>query len=169
MIQKSIMALTALSAVLLLGGLSGCTQPQPQPTALKPWYPAVNENGDTLFRVFEGRIPCVDPARVGCEKIKVALAIYQHSPSKALTTYKLARVYVGTSSDGDRMVASGALTTTRGTKLHPEAVVYRLDGSVPKEFQSYWLIGDDILFLLDENLKPRVGTASWSYVLNRIR
>jgi hypothetical protein len=29
------------------------------------------------------------------------------------------------------------------------------------------LVGNDILFLLDGDLSPRVGTASWSYVLNR--
>jgi hypothetical protein len=119
--------------------------------------------------VFEGRIPCADPARAGCEKIKVALVVYHDKESQQLTTYKLARIYVAAAPEGNREVVSGALNVARGTRLHADETVYQLDAAAPKEFQNYWLIGDDILFLLDDALKPMVGTAGWSYVLNRTR
>lgn len=162
---RTVIAVTL--SILSLCAFSGCTQEQPKTTALPPWYPETNEAGDPVFAVFEGRVPCADPARVGCEKIKVALAVYHDGKSKALTTYKLARIYVATSPEGSREIVDGKLSVSRGTKLHEGETTYQLDDNAPKEFQNYWLIGDDILFLLDESLKPRVGTAGWSYVLNR--
>jgi hypothetical protein len=153
--------------VLLLLTLSGCMYQQRHSTIPEPWYPSANENGDPIFAVFEGRIPCTDPELIGCDKIKVALVLYQDSHSKIPTTYKLARVYVATSPEGSRVVVDGALTVTHGTKLDPNATVYRLDASAPREFQAYWSIGQNILFILDNDLNPRVGTAGWSYVLNR--
>lgn len=156
--------------VLFVGFAAGCNPAEPtKPATIVPWYPESNEAGDPVFAVFEGRIPCADPARVGCDKIKVALVIYHDAKSKNLTTYKLARIYVATSPDGSREVVSGSLKVARGTKLHADETVYQLDAAAPKEFQNYWLIGDDILFFLDDNLKPMVGTAGWSYVLNRTR
>jgi hypothetical protein len=149
---------------------AGCSENEPaKPATIVPWYPETNEAGDLVFAVFEGRIPCADPARVGCDKIKVALVIYHDKESKQLTTYKLARVYVAASPETGCEVVSGSLQVGRGTKLHPDETVYQLDAAAPKEFQNYWLIGDDILFLLDDSLKPMVGTAGWSYVLNRTR
>ena len=153
--------------VLLLVTLSGCMYQQRYPTIPEPWYPSANENGDPIFAVFEGRIPCTDPEQIGCEKIKIALVLYHGSKSKAPTTYKLARVYVATSPEGSRVVVDGALTVTHGTKLDPNATVYRLDASAPREFQAYWAIDQNILFILDKDLNPKVGTAGWSYVLNR--
>ena len=120
-------------------------------------------------RSSRGRIPCEDSEQIGCDKIKVALVLYQGSKSKTPTTYKLARVYVATSPEGNRVVVDGALTVTQGTKLDPNATVYRLDANVPREFRAYWFIGENILFILDKELSPKVGTAGWSYVLNRTR
>jgi len=57
----------------------------------------------------------------------------------------------------------------RGTKLDPNAAIVSLDEQVPPEFRVYWVVDEDILFLLDQDLSPKVGTASWSYVLNRTR
>jgi hypothetical protein len=133
-----------------------------------PWYPASRENGDSLFAVFEGRIPCVEPKLAGCDKIKVALALYRDGQSETPTSFTLARVYVAASPEGARIVVGGQMSVSRGTKLDPGATVYRLDANAPPEFQSYWAIGQNILFILDKDLNPRVGTASWSYVLNRI-
>lgn len=158
-----------LAAGLLLIGLSGCMSLHDKPAAFEPWYPSTNENGDALFAVFEGRIPCTDPDRVGCGAVKVALVVYRNATSAVPTSYKLARVYVAESPEGQRMVVDGRLHMVRGTNLDPDAAVYRLDSHAPPGFQLYWLIGPDILFMLDADLNPRVGTAGWSYVLNRTR
>lgn len=140
--------------LLLLAGCAADNAPLP------PWYPAVNAHGDPVFAVFESRIPCVD-----CEKIKFALALYTDPTSGASTTYQMARIYVGRGND--RTINEGNWSITRGTSLDPQAVVYQLDGGAPEEFQSFWAIGADILFILDENLNPRVGTAGYGYALNR--
>lgn len=146
--------------------LSGCGYFVSSPTTFEPWYPAVNENGDPVFAVFEGRTPCVGQMAIpDCNKIKVGLALYQNAQTQLPTTYLLARVGVGTGND--RITNAGTLTITHGTALDPQASVYQLDSNAPQEFRSYWAIGQDILFILDQDMAPRVGDAAYSYVLNR--
>jgi hypothetical protein len=153
-------------AVAWLIGLAACAQ-QPA-TPIAPWYPAVDEGGNPVSALFEGRVPCSEPALRGCDKVKVALALYRDR-SGALKTYRLGRVYVAESPQGSLQVVSGAATSTRGTKLDASAVVIQLDEKAPAEFRAYWAIGENILFVLDAERAPKVGTASWSYVLNRNR
>jgi len=141
---------------------TGCNAQSKTPITVEPWYPATNENGNEVFAVFESRIPCDD-----CEKIKFALALYVDSKTQQPTTYQMARVYVGTGND--RTINTGTWTIIRGTSLDSQAVVYRLDENAPDEFQYFWAIGDNILFILDQGMNPRVGTAGYSYALNRIR
>lgn len=147
--------------VALVVILAGCASVPHAPTPLAPWYPALNAHGDPVCAVFESRIPCAD-----CEKIKVALALYQNRVTKVPTTYQLARVYVAHSPE-DRLVQEGMWTITHGMPLDPHAVVYQLDANVPQEFQAYWAIGQDILFLLDQARQPRVGTAGYGYAFNK--
>jgi hypothetical protein len=156
-------------AAILMIGLSGCVHPQRSRAAVEPWYPTTHENGDPLAGVFEGRVPCEEPGFVDCEKVKVALALYRNKRSGALTGYRLARVYVATSPEGSLLIVAGAAKTARGTRLDPNSTVIRLDEKAPPAFREYWQVNEDILFLLDQELGPKVGTASWSYVLNRTR
>ena len=142
--------------------LAGCGSLAKTPPTIEPWYPPVNEQGDPVFAVFESRIPCED-----CEKIKIALALYKDQVTQEPTTYKLARVYVA--KGDDRLLNEGIWSIANGTALDPQAVVYQLDGNAPEEFRSFWAIEDDILFILDQDMKPRVGTAGYGYALNRTR
>lgn len=151
--------------VSILVMMSGCSYFKKAPATLEPWYPAVNENGDPVLAVYEGHIPCM--AIPDCNKIKVGLALYQSAQTKLPTTYLLARVVVGTGND--RITNSGTLTQTHGTALDPQVVVYQLDANAPQEFRLYWVIGRDILFMLDQNRNPRVGDTAYSYVLNRMK
>ena len=160
-------SLRRIVGVLVLFAPPGCAQPQRDPVAVEPWFPTLDEKGDPVFAVFEGRIPCNSPELIGCDKVKVSLVLYKDVRSNVPTNYKLARVYVATSPQGNRLVASGLLSVTRGTTLDPSATVYRLDANAPPEFRAHWAIGTDILFMLDERLNLKVGTAGWSYVLNR--
>jgi hypothetical protein len=153
---------------LVAMALAACAEPQ-TPPAVSPWYPAVDEQGNTLMAVYEGRIPCNQAAMKGCDKIKVALVLYHDRLTQAPATYKLARVHVAESPAGNRQVVSGRWHLTQGAKLDPAAQVYRLDGAAPEEFRAYWAIGHELLLMLDADLNPRVGTASWSYTLNRTR
>ena len=149
-----------LAPILII--MSGCAYFKKATTTFEPWYPVVNKNGDPVFAVFESRIPCAE-----CEKIKFALALYRNRETKAPTMYKMARVYVA--KGNDRTVNEGTWTITRGTKLDPQAVVYQLDSNAPREFRSYWAIGQDILFILDQDMNPRVGDAGYGYALNKTR
>ena len=152
-------------AVLVIGAVSACAHPP----AAEPWYSETNEVGDPIAGVFEGRVPCDEPHLVDCEKVKVALALYRDARSGTLTTYRLARVYVAADPDGRPSIVAGGVVTGRGTQLDPNAAIVRLDEKVPPELRVYWVVDEDILFVLDQSLRPRVGTASWSYVLNRTR
>ncbi|MBI5873759.1 MAG: copper resistance protein NlpE N-terminal domain-containing protein [Candidatus Omnitrophica bacterium] len=155
-----------IASILVM--MSGCSYFKKAPAAFDPWYPSANENGDPVFAVFEGRIPCMGQMAIpDCNKIKVGLALYQNAQTQLPTTYLLARVGVGTGND--RITNAGNLTLTHGTVLDPQAVVYQLDTNAPQEFRSYWVIGRDILFMLDQDRNPRVGDAAYSYVLNRMK
>jgi hypothetical protein len=142
--------LTALAA-------AGCATP---PVTPKRWYPEVNARGDALATVFESRIPCLD-----CQAIKFGLALYRGRDG-APSTYRMARVYVA--KGNERTVNEGAWSVARGTKLDPQAPLVQLDGNAPAEFRAFWVIGENILFILDRDLSPRVGTAGYGYALNRV-
>jgi hypothetical protein len=146
--------------VILLA--SGCSNGEKTPTAIEPWYPAANENGDPVFAVFEGFLPCSD-----CTRIKFSLVLYAEGQTNTPSTYMVARVYVA--KGDDRTVNEGAWTITQGTGLDPAAVVYQLDSNAPEEFRSFWTIGQDILFILDQDMNPRVGDGGYSYALNKTR
>lgn len=161
--------ITQLVGMLLLTSLAACVCQQRGPVAVDPWYPQITEKGDRVAGVFEGRIPCTEPSLVNCEKVKVALALYRDARSNALTSYQLARVYVATNPEGSQLIVTGAAGTARGTKLDPNATVIWLDEKAPREFRAYWAIDENVLFMLNQDLSPKVGTASWSYVLNRTR
>lgn len=147
--------------LLFIGlALSGCSTSTNITPTFAPWYPSVNENGDPLLAVFESRIPCAD-----CNTIKFGLALYRDRETKAPTTYRMSRLFVG--KGNDRTVNEGIWTITHGTKLDSQAVVYQLDSNAPTEYRSYWAIGQDILFLLDQDMSPRVGDGGYSYALNK--
>ena len=163
--KKAVVA-RSLGVVTLLA-LQSCGQSPSSVRAVDPWYPALNPQGHRIFAVFEGRIPCNRSDLVDCDKIKVSLVLYKDGRSEAPSTFALGRVYVAAAPEGSLAVVTGQVSVTQGTALDSAATVYRLDAEAPREFRAYWAIGRDILFILDEQLYPRVGTAGWSYVLNR--
>jgi len=149
-------AVTILSIKLLFGS---CEAPKNAP---EPWYPATNTNGDSVLSVYESRIPCPD-----CERLKFALVIYGNTQTGSPSTYTMARVYVG--KDNDRLTNSGKIVVKHGTSLDSMHSVYYLSTGAPKEYQLFWEVTKDILFILDDSLIPRVGDAGQGYALNRTR
>ena len=133
-----------------------------QAANLAPWYPETNANGDSVLGVFENRIPCAD-----CERLKFSLVIYQNDQSGLPSTYIMSRIFVG--NGDDRFVNTGNVSITRGTSLDSLHIVYQLVSGAPEEYQSFWKIDDNLLFILDANLTPKVGDAGYGYVLNRVR
>lgn len=138
-------------------------------TEFGPWYPLQNEAGDPAVADFENHIPCVtidDQPIEKCDRMKFGLVLYRDAKTQAPTTYIMSRVQVGVNSE--RLVNKGTWEVTRGNEIDAQAVGYKLDNNAPKEFRSFWAIGDDILFILDQDMKPRVGDAAYGYALNRI-
>ena len=129
---------------------------------IPPWYPETNDNGDPLLGVFESRVPCSD-----CERLKFALAIYKNQQTNLPSTYIMSRVYVG--RDENRISNSGNVSVTNGTSIDPLHIVYNLTSGAPEEFESFWKVDDNLLFILDSNLAPRLGDSGYGYVLNRVR
>jgi hypothetical protein len=124
--------------------------------------------GSSQYGIFEGRTPCGD-----CQLVKMSLTFYRGSDG-APTGYKLARSFVGMGND--RYITEGEWKSVSGGG-HP--VIYQLDANSPADLASYSVqgpkdevasflpVGDDILLLLDQNLKPRVGNGAFSFTLSR--
>ena len=130
-----------------------------------PWYPETNQHGDTVYAVYENKLPCFDE---GCTKLKFALAIYQNGKTKLPSTYMMARVYVAKDENG-RITNTGNISISNSTISDAIITVYNLTTGAPEDFRHFWKINDSLIFILDNNLQPRVGDASYGYVLNRIR
>jgi hypothetical protein len=105
----------------------------------------------------------------------MSLTLYR-SPDGAPAAYRLTRSFVG--KGNDRYLTEGEWKSVSAGG-HP--VVYQLDANSPAELASYGdrappgvgpvaaflPVGDDILLLLDQNLKPRVGDGAFSFTLSR--
>lgn len=153
-----------LSAVLFAIGAAGSASAQ-EPHR---WYPQTTGEGDAVRSVFQSRFPCLDEAArtlPRCERLKFALALYHDPDTGRPTRYVMARVYVG--NDDERVIDSGRWSIVPGTSTDDEAQVIQLDESAPADFRLFWIISDDVIFLLDRDRKPRVGDAGYGYALNR--
>jgi hypothetical protein len=79
----------------------------------------------------------------------------------------LARVYVG--DDSGRIVDAGTWTIGKGIAADTRAQVYELDLNAPVDFRSYWVLSDDVIFVVDQDRRPRLGDAGSGYALNRTK
>jgi hypothetical protein len=153
-----------------LSFLAACSTPAPTDIAPLPWYPAHNAAGAPVLAAFESRFPCLDDearAIPDCQRVKFALVIYQGEQAGAPASYLMSRIYVGNSDSDDRRVTSGGVIPSVGAPFDPRARIYTLDGNSPPEFRSFWAISNDVLFLLTDDGRPRVGDAEAGYALNR--
>jgi hypothetical protein len=151
-----------LAAMLLVLTLTGCTHSDIVQISFDPPYPERNASGDSVFAVYEGRTPC---SAEGCEKLKVALVLYRNPATQAPTTFWLGRIGVG--QGNDRIVTQGTWSVLHGVQDYPEAVVYALDAGTDAELRYFWRVNEDILLVLDQNMRPKAGNAAWGYMLSR--
>lgn len=156
---RTTVALVAVLAAVLVGGFFAVRalafdEPAPGP-------PSVVDTADpSFFGVFEGRVPCAD-----CERVKVRLVLRRDPETNAPTTYVLERINVG--QGNARHTTTGRWTITRGAKGNPRAAVYRLGAQAPAGFRLYQVADDNILLLLDDGMRLKVGDAGHSYTLSR--
>lgn len=138
--------------------------------------------GSITFGVFVASSPCNAvsglllqiPATANCEMIKWNLTLYLDANTLTPTTYKLTGVYGlaeqgtnGLSKGGTKVEREGKWTIVRGTKVNPDAVVYQLYTGRPQESVSFLKVDHNLLHLLDRDKSLAIGTAGWSYTLNR--
>jgi hypothetical protein len=139
--------------------------------------------GPSKLEVFVATSPCNEssrrllqiPATANCEMIKWNLTLYQDANTLTPTTYTLNCVYGlpqqgtnGLSSGGTKVNRQGEWTIVQGTKANPDAVIYELDSGDPQGSVSFLKVDHNLLHLLNRDKSLAIGTAGWSYTLNRI-
>jgi hypothetical protein len=137
-----------------------------QITAVKNIPPDVSTQreiptGSEVYGVFEGRSPCAGIAelfgeqpRSECIKVKWRIFLYHDPASGNPTTYRI------------QGRPDGKWRLIKGMPGNPSASIIVLETVKPY----YLLKGDEnVLFMLDENKKFRVGNANFSYTLNRVK
>jgi hypothetical protein len=151
-----------LAIVVVVAVLTGCMHTKPVQTTFDRPYPERNSASDPIVAVFVGRIPC---AVEGCEMRKVELVLYGREGGQVPTTYWLGQVGVGMGND--TVVREGTWSGRRGVPEYPQALVYTLDANADPSLQHLWRIDDEVVLVLDQNLRPRAGDGAWGYMLSR--
>jgi len=136
--------------------------------------------GPAVYGVFQGRTPGREivaqlqlPATANDDKLKWSLTLYRHPHTLHPTTYSLSVVGAGdiVQQEGSayrQKLYEGKWTIITGMPSNPAAQVYRLELGRPAAY-FYLLKGDEnVLFMVDENKKYRVGNEFFSYTLNRV-
>jgi hypothetical protein len=90
---------------------------------------------------------------------------YTISGSKDRNPHHILAGYVGT-QENNRVIEQGSWTIQHGVKGYPEADVIALDKNYVEELRYFWRVNDDVLLLLDNALKPKVGDAASGYMLS---
>lgn len=115
------------------------------------------------------------PVSAACELIKWKLTLYRDGPAKSPATYELHCVYgmpkpgtTGFIGGGESVEMEGTWQIVRGVGSDSNAVAYRLNDKKTGKTISLLKLSDDLLHLLDKEQHLMIGSAAWSYTLNRI-
>jgi len=137
----------------------------------------------TVRGIFVASTPCSNgtrplpdiPVNADCELVKWDLTLYQDESKKTPTTYKLHCLYglpeqgtTGFIGGGKKIEMEGKWTIIKGTGSNHYAIVYQLIDHKTTKTISFLNLGDDLLHLLDSDQRLMIGSAAWSYTLNRI-
>ena len=162
-LSGGIAVLVMMSVGLLPGGFRASTSTASGMLSA----PGLVSPKDSLFGVFEGRTPC-GPIATGftgfpaqnCEKIKWRLTLYRDAAARRPTTW----IY-----DGTRTTRRGRWEIATVPGADGSRAIYHLNAEGAGRVLSFLSIDENVLLLLDRELKVVVGDASWSYALNRVR
>lgn len=129
--------------------------------------------GPGVLGVFDGRTPCHGIARAikseraderDCWKLKWRLTLNQDPATRSPTTYKIeGSLFRQTPREGKWSIVRGTAVANDAN-----ATVYRLEPARGQATLNLLKGGDDVVFLLDADLKPLVGHEDFSYTLNRV-
>ena len=136
----------------------------------------------SVFGSFVASTPCTEgtkplpgiPGNADCELIKWNLTLYQDHSNKTPTTYTLHCVYglpkqgtTGFIGGGTKLELLGNWTIVKGMASNPNAEVYRLTDNKTNKTISFLKLNDNLLHLLDSAQHLMIGSAAWSYTLNK--
>jgi NlpE-like protein len=113
------------------------------------------------------------PQDSDCEFIKLQLTLYANEKNEP-TNYKLEYTYgigqPGTEGfkDGKKVSSEGKWQISKGSKNNSSAVIYQLDPDKPEKSISFIKLSEGILHLLDNEKRLMIGTAGFSYTLNKV-
>ena len=160
----------------LLSIIAACAPSISQPAVPSPLP------GSSIRGVFEGITPCSSltrplpqiPVDTDCELMIWRIVFYQDSATGVPTTYGLESAYgvsqantTGPRGGGTRITMNGKWDTANGTKVDPQAEVYRLYSEDSQVAVSFVKLNNDLLHVLNRDQTLMVGNAAWSYTLNR--
>jgi hypothetical protein len=144
-----------------------------------------NTRGNSsVLGVFLGSTPCSEgtrplpgiPDNADCDLIKWRLTLYQDEFKKTPTTYTLHCLYglpkqgtTGLIAGGKKIDIEGRWTIIKGTASKPRAIIYQLHDNKKSQTISFLKLNDGLLHLLDSDLRLMIGSAAWSYTLNKTR
>jgi len=136
----------------------------------------------SLVGVFVGSTPCSQGTRpvpgismnTDCELIKWNLTLFQDQTNNTAATYKLHCTYglpqqgtTGFLHGGKQVDLEGKWTIDKGTAPNSRTIIYRLHDQTNKTI-SFLKLNDNLLHLLDNDGRLMIGSAAWSYTLNKI-
>jgi hypothetical protein len=156
--MKPLHFLLALTVLML----HGCVNRNAVQTTFAPAYPQHLDAGDAIVAVFAGRIPC---AEQGCEMRKIELVLYGKNAGQTPANYWLGQLRVGMGND--RLVQQGTWTIQRGLPDYPGGSFYALDSRADPSLRNLWRVNDEIVLVLDDDLRPKAGNAAWGFMLSR--
>jgi hypothetical protein len=137
----------------------------------------------SIVGVFVASTPCSQGTRplpgiaanADCELIKWKLTFYQHAITKTPTTYQLHATYglpkqgtTGFIGGGKNIDIGGKWAIVKGTASDRNAIVYQLHDMEANKTISFVKLNDNLLHVLDSEQHLMIGSAAWSYTLNRI-
>ena len=128
--------------------------------------------------VFVATTPCNEgtkpvpgiPVNTDAESIKWHLTLYQDDTKKTPTTFSLQCLYKSPGSVGgnNKVELDGHWSISKGTASDPNAIVYELNDNKSNKTILFLKLNDSLLHLLDGDRRLMIGTAGWSFTLNRI-
>ncbi|KAA2240274.1 copper resistance protein NlpE [Chitinophaga agrisoli] len=142
----------------------------------------IGPTASSVLGTFAASTPCSQGTRplpgmaanTDCEFIKWELTLYQDEHTKAPTTYQLHATYglskpgtTGFIDGGNKIDMQGNWMITRSAP-DSNQIIYQLRDSKTNKTISFLKLSDDLLHLLDSNQHLMIGSAAWSYTLNRI-
>jgi len=145
-----------------------------------------NTSGEnpSVSGVFVASTPCSQgtrplpgmPVNADCKLIEWKLVLYQDEVKKTPARYKLRCIYglpeqgtTGLVGGGKIIELEGQWTIVKGTASKPRAIIYQLHDPETDQTISFLKLSDDLLHLLDSDLNLMIGSAAWSYTLNRTK